>query len=241
MATHLLHHSGSLDLEVPTEWTDRSRVVLEPIAAPSILGLYGFAGATFIVAAHLAGLYGSSTSALYLFPFAAIFGGLAQFIAGLFAFRARDGLGTAMHGMWGSFWLAYGILYAFVATGVIALPGTDFPELGFWFLVLAAITLVGTIAALADNAALVSVLLALTGGSVCLAVAYLAGSGVWETVGGYFLVVSAGFAFYTASAMVLEGSYGRRILPIGTMQGARRGHNVVGYDPPEGGPYGRVG
>jgi hypothetical protein len=32
-----------------------TRVVLQPIAAPSILGLAGFAGATFIVASNLAG------------------------------------------------------------------------------------------------------------------------------------------------------------------------------------------
>lgn len=35
-------------------WTDRSRIMLTPIAAPSILGLFGFAGATFMVASLLA-------------------------------------------------------------------------------------------------------------------------------------------------------------------------------------------
>ena len=33
--------------------------------------------------------YGSTTSPEYLFPFAAIFGGVAQFAAGMWAFRAR--------------------------------------------------------------------------------------------------------------------------------------------------------
>ena len=41
-------------------WEDRTRVFLTPIAPPSILGLFGFAAATFIVAAHLAGWYGST-------------------------------------------------------------------------------------------------------------------------------------------------------------------------------------
>jgi uncharacterized protein len=36
-------------------WTERSRIVLTPVAAPSILGLFGFAGATFMVASLLAG------------------------------------------------------------------------------------------------------------------------------------------------------------------------------------------
>lgn len=47
-----------------------ARIYLQPIAAPSVLGLYAFAGSTLIVAAKLAGLYGDSQTASYLFPFA---------------------------------------------------------------------------------------------------------------------------------------------------------------------------
>ena len=39
--------------------------------------------------------------------------GLAQFIAGIKGFEARDTLVTVVNTMWGSFWLAIGILYAF--------------------------------------------------------------------------------------------------------------------------------
>ena len=66
----------------------RAQIYLQPIAAPSILGFYGLAG-TFMVAAHMAHWFGSSTTPLYLFPFAAIFGGLAQFLAGMW--RTRRG------------------------------------------------------------------------------------------------------------------------------------------------------
>lgn len=52
-----------------------TQAFLQPIAAPSILGLYAFAGSTLIVAAELAGWYGDSQTALYLAPFAAAFGG----------------------------------------------------------------------------------------------------------------------------------------------------------------------
>src|ERR1041385_8131677 len=58
-----------------------TRVFLQPIAAPSVLGLFGFAGATFIVASNMAGWWGTPTSGLALAPFAAMFGGLAQFVA----------------------------------------------------------------------------------------------------------------------------------------------------------------
>jgi uncharacterized protein len=206
-----------------------ARVFLQPIAAPSILGLFGFAGATFIVAAHLAGWYGSTTSPEYLFPFAAMFGGLAQFLAGMWAYRARDGVATAMHGMWGSFWLAYGLLNLLAATGSITIPTGQFVELGYWFLALAVITAFGAAAASAENIALSTVLGLLAIGSGFLAVHYLTGTGWWETAGGWILIGSAVAATYTAGAMMLEGAWGRVILPLGklTREANLPGHRVA--------------
>jgi succinate-acetate transporter protein len=42
------------------------RVYLQPVAAPSTLGLYGFAGATLILASHVAGWWGDSQSTSYI-------------------------------------------------------------------------------------------------------------------------------------------------------------------------------
>ncbi|MGN6663045.1 MAG: acetate uptake transporter family protein [Solirubrobacterales bacterium] len=197
------------------EVRDHTRVVLQPIAAPSILGLFGFAGATFIVAAHAAGWYGGERSPEFLFPFAAMFGGLAQFLAGMWAFKARDGIATAMHGMWGSFWLAYGLLNLLVAIGVYTLPTGAFPELGFWFLALAVITALGALAAVAENLGLTTVLTSLAVGAGFFALHYLTGEGWWETAGGWILVGSAVAATYTAGAMMLESAWGRVVLPLG--------------------------
>jgi succinate-acetate transporter protein len=199
--------------------------MLQPIAAPSILGLFGFAGATFMVAAHLAGWYGTDKSPAFLFPFAAMFGGLAQFLAGMWAFKARDGVATAMHGMWGSFWLAYGILNLLVAVGVYTVPTGSFSELGFWFLVLATITGIGAIAAIAENLGLFTTLVSLAVGAGFLAIHYLTGVHWWEVAGGWILIGSAIAATYTAGAMMLEGAWGRVVLPLGKIE---RGANVPG-------------
>src|ERR1700752_4522441 len=88
-------------MEPHMETGARARIYLQPIAAPSILGLYGFAGATFMVAANMAHWYGTPGSPADLAPFAGVFGGFAQFMAGMWEFRGRDGLATAMHGMGG--------------------------------------------------------------------------------------------------------------------------------------------
>jgi uncharacterized protein len=210
------------------EWLGHTRVFLQPIAAPSILGLFGFAGATFIVAANMAGWYGNATSGQYLFPFAAAFGGLAQFAAGMWAFRARDGLATAMHGMWGAFWIAYGTLNLLGATGTLKLPVGEFPELGFWFLALAVITGFGTIAALGENLGITAVLATLTAGAAFAAVYFLTGTGTWETVAGWVLIASSFIAAYVAGAMMIAGAWGRTLLPLGEY---RKAGNVPGGRP----------
>ncbi len=195
-------------------------VFLRPIAAPSILGLFGFAGATFMVAANMAHWYGTTRTDLYLAPFAAFFGGLAQFMAGMWSYRARDGLATAMHGMWGSFWMAFGVLNLLFATHALTPPAGAFPALGFWFIVLAAITWAGTAASLAEAAALVAVLGLLAAGSTLAAIGDLTGLAILLTIAGYVFMASAVCAFYLASALMLEGTFGRPVLPVGLLRQA---------------------
>jgi succinate-acetate transporter protein len=248
MSTTVQEHPAAGPARSPDSevaWLERTRVVLQPIAPPSILGLFGFAGATFIVAAHLAGWYGNAHTPEYLFPFAAFFGGVAQFTSAIWSYRARDGLATAMHGMWGSFWMAYGLLFLLVAVGDLTVPAKgEFPELGYWFLALAVITGLGTVAALAESLGLVATLLTLSVGSALLAVHYLAGGIGWQHTGGWVLIASAIAATYTAGAMMLEGAFGKVLLPLGKYKKAA---NVPGgqitrpFEYPQGMPGVRVG
>ncbi|HJS96476.1 MAG TPA: GPR1/FUN34/YaaH family transporter [Solirubrobacteraceae bacterium] len=209
------------------EWRDHARVFLQPIAAPSILGLYGFAAGTFMVTANLVGWFGNAKSPLLIFPFAVAAGGIAQGAAALFAYKARDGLATAIHGIWAAFWLGYGFLNFMIALHLIPAPAPHaaVPELGYWFFALAAITLVGMFASLAESLALTSVLAPLWVGSALLGVFYILGGSGWEKVGGYVTMASAFTAFYAASAMMLASTYGRVVLPTGKY---RKEANVPG-------------
>jgi succinate-acetate transporter protein len=208
----------------------RPRVVLTPVAAPSVLGLFGFAIATFMVAANIAGWYGTATTPLALAPLAFAVGGVAQLAAGMWAYRARDVLATAMHGVWGGFWIGYGILQLLVATGTLAAPTPAWhsPALGFWFFALAAVTASGALAAVLESIGLFATLTALAAGSAFLTVGYLAGSHFWWRLAGWVLVVAAGLAWYTATAMLLEATSGRVVLPLGKWQ---RGANLPGARP----------
>jgi succinate-acetate transporter protein len=203
-------------------WRDRTTIALLPVAAPSILGLFGFAAATFMVAASLAGWYGNAEAPLILFPFALAAGGIAQLLAGMWAWRARDAVATALHSMWGSFWIGYGLYTLLIELGV--LPATDpiaAGVFGLWFVVLAAITWMGAFAAAAENAALTAVLGTLAAGSTLLAIALLGGVPGTRTIGAYVLLVSAVLACYLAAAMMLEATSNRVVLPIGKRRAAR--------------------
>jgi uncharacterized protein len=226
-------------------WTERSRVVLTPVAAPSVLGLYGFFGATLLIGSNLAGWWGSTASATQVFPFAVMLGGVAQFLAGMWAYRARDGLATAMHGIWGAFWLAFGLYQLLVTTGNLPpVTGAPNPAFGFWFIALAAITAMGALASLGSGLGLFSVLAPLATGSVFAAVGYVAGFAWCLTVAGWLFVFSAGFAWYLASAMMMQGTFGRTILPTGEWRVAANvpgGKAVRPQEYAEGMPGARAG
>lgn len=199
-------------------WRERSRVVITPTSAPSVLGLFGFSAATLIVSGNLAGWYGPGThNGMYFAPFALAFGGIAQFLAGMWAYKARDTLATAMHGMWGSFWIAYGILWLMIGGKALPLaPGAShgyWVTFGMWFVMLGLLTMIGALAAIGKNLALFSTLGLLAAGSDLLAVGLLSGNHTFVVAGGWVLVASVGAAVYTASSLLLAESYGRTILP----------------------------
>ena len=201
-----------------TFWPEHTTIALQPVAPPSILGLYGFAAPTFAVAANLAGWYGNSTTTpSVLFPFVLAVGGIAQLLAGMWAYRARDGLATAMHGIWGSFWMAFGVYQLLVAVRV--LPGWIDPgaasAFGIWFAILAAITWVAALAASAESTARMGMHIILAAGSTLLAIGLLSGTRIIQIVGAYFLIASALLAWYIASAMLLNHTFKRTVLPLG--------------------------
>ena len=221
-------------VERGTEWEDgfaRPRVMLQPFAAPSVLGLYGFAAATFMVALHLTGVYGGAKTNGELWPFAAVFGGVAQFLAGMWAFRVRDTIATAMHGMWGSFWIAFGILNVLVQWGKLPdhpAGSISDPAFAMWFWTLAAITAAGAFAAVAESVGLFAVLGTLSAGSFLLAIGLSAGSVGWVKIAGWVLVAAAILAYYVATAIMLVSGTGRVILPLGK---PKKEANIPGSQP----------
>jgi len=233
--------------ETDEAWLARTRVFLQPIAAPSVLGLMGFSVATMMVGAWQAGWYGGPSTPELLWPFALVAGGLLQIIACVECFRARDSVALGVHGIWGSFWIGWSILQLLVTTHVMpSIPlGSASGEFGFWFIALTLMTFSATVAALAKGGLLVVTLGSLTAGSVLSAIGFWAGNLGTTRAGGWLFVVSAAAAWLFATAMMMESSFGRTIIPLGKF--TDRHANIPGHMPtrpverPAGMPGVRVG
>lgn len=211
-------------------WRSRSRIILSPMAAPSIMGLFGFAIATMMVGAWQAGWYGTAASPLVLWPFAMVVGGIPQLVAAAYALRARDGVAVAAHTVWGAFWLGWGTLMILVTVHLmpaIALGSTN-RAFGFWWIGLCVVTASAGFAALANNWLLVGVLAALAAGCGCTAAGFWSGGLTITNAGGYLFVASAALAWLLATALMLENAFGRTIIPIGTWSKAG---NLPGKQP----------
>jgi succinate-acetate transporter protein len=156
-----------------------------------------------------------------MFEIAAFFGGLAQFAAGVWSFRARDPIGSALLTMWGTYWMAWGFLQALGAAKVVDIPPLSAAQPGFavWFIPLCLFTSWGAVAAIRETIPLFLVLATVGSGCGFVAAGFWAGSPTWTKVGAWLFVFGACFAWYTAAMVLLEYAWGRVILPLGVIPG----------------------
>eukprot|EP01113_Clastostelium_recurvatum_P008456 TRINITY_DN13_c0_g1_i3.p1 TRINITY_DN13_c0_g1~~TRINITY_DN13_c0_g1_i3.p1 ORF type:complete len:256 (+),score=70.18 TRINITY_DN13_c0_g1_i3:105-872(+) len=204
----------ALPAAAPTN-TVETAIFLSPIAAPGILGFYSFAVPAVILGVRWAQWYGTAATAIYLWPMLLAFG-IVQLLCALFSYHARDNLATVFHGIWGSAWLALGIYYLYASYGVlpILLDGAKSDEIGIWFALLAAISFGALLASFAQSLGTVLTTLFTTTACILASIAMFHGAYRVLQGAGWVLFFAGIFAFYTASAWLLEYQYMRPILPF---------------------------
>jgi len=206
----------------PYDGAPPARIYLTPVAPPATLGLFGFFASTMVVSTWILGWWGSPAgSPPTMFEIAATFGGLVQFAAGVWSFRARDYIGSGLLTMWGSYWMAWGLLQLLAAVHVTKIPPLDVAQPGFavWFIPLAVFTTWGAVAAARENIPLFLVLATVGIGSGCVCGGFWAGSTGWIDTGAWLFVFGACFAWYTGAMVLLEYAWGRVVLPLGVIPG----------------------
>lgn len=193
-----------------------ARIMLQPLAAPSVLGYFALGSALIIYGSWFAGGWGTEKDTASFFPFLLLFGGVGQLGAALWSYRARAAVSAALHGSWAAFWLGVGVIYLLTTTHTIVVParGDHWASLGQWLIYMSVITWTTAFAALARNPAGFLAQAVLGTASAIAAAALLTASPGWEDVAGWLFVAAAAFSFYVGAALMLDNVYGRRALPL---------------------------
>ena len=214
-----------------------ARILLQPIAAPTVLGYFALGSALIIYGSWFAQGWGTEKDPSSFFPFLILFGGVGQLAAALWSYRARAAVAAALHGSWGAFWLGVGLIYLLSTAHTITVParGMVWQSLGQWLIYMSVITWTTAFAALSSNPVGFVAQATLAAGSAVGAAGLLLGSSTWQEIAGWLLVAAAAFAFYVGAALMLDTVYGKAVLPL-----LRRGHaDPIAYD--RGDPGVKVG
>lgn len=193
-----------------------ARIMLQPLAAPSVLGYFALGSALIIYGSWFAEGWGTEKDPSSFFPFLILFGGVGQLGAALWSYRARAAVAAALHGSWAAFWLGVGLIYLLKTTHTITVParGAEWPSLGQWLIYMSVVTWTTAFAALARSPVGFFAQAVLGSASAIAAAALLSGSSTWEQVAGWLFVAAAAFSFYVGAALMLDTVYGKVVLPL---------------------------
>jgi len=178
------------------------------LANPAPLGLIGFAATTWLLSMVNAGWYDEKSMSVVL-GMALVYGGTAQAIAGILSYFRGNTFATVAFMSYGAFWIS---LVAFVKVFGGGAPASF---VGWYLFVWGVFTFYMWISTFRHNMALQLVFLTLWIAFLLLAIGEWFGLGVIHKAGGYVGLVCALIAAYLSAAEVINGDYGRTVLPIG--------------------------
>ncbi|MGA7913547.1 MAG: acetate uptake transporter [Candidatus Dormiibacterota bacterium] len=189
---------------------------LATIANPAALGLAGFALTTFLLSVHNA-MGVSREPLLVFFGFAIFYGGLAQFAAGMWEFKAGNTFGATAFSTYGAFWMGVAATVTLVLWGKLAV--TDVTSTLAWILTSFAIfNTYMLIWSARLNISVFLVFLTLEVTEILLAWGNFngdaAGSGL-VSIGGWMGIITALVAWYASAAVVANSMRAKPILPVG--------------------------
>jgi succinate-acetate transporter protein len=187
--------------------------VREKLANPAPLGLAGFGLTTLILNIVNADLIAKESIGMVL-PVGLFYGGLAQFLAGMWEMKKNNTFGFTAFSSFGAFWMALGIMIILENTEVVEpVPKEGLSVfLGAWGLFTAYMT-IGT---LKISRALQVVFATLTVLFFLLAVGEH--NETVMKIAGWEGILCAASALYASAAQVINESWGRYVAPLGLVR-----------------------
>jgi succinate-acetate transporter protein len=140
------------------------------------------------------------------------YGGLAQFVAGMWSFRRGDTFAALAFTSYGAFWLSY---WALVAFFVKAIPEPHAgAAIGLYLWAWGIFTVLLWLGSFTRTAAVNAVLFALAVTFILLGIGNSGADDSIVKAGGWAGLVTAALAWYTALGELLEANLGRAVLPL---------------------------
>ena len=183
------------------------------VADPAPLGLAGFGITTLVLSVINAGFISAAATPAVL-ALALPYGGLAQFIAGMWAFKRGNTFAATAFTSYGAFWFSYFLLVQYFAPAVAKSdPSAVGPIVGLYLFAWGLLTAYLFVASLAGTTAIKVVFILLTLTFLILAFGTWSGSSGLSKVGGFVGIATAIAALYTSFADVTNANFRRTVLP----------------------------
>jgi len=180
---------------------------------PGPLGLAGFAMTTMVLSVFNTGCLIDARLEGVVMPLAFFYGGIAQFIAGLFEFLVPNTFGATAFCSYGAFWVSFGYFSTNIAS---TLPGeTVNHAVGLFLLMWTIFTLYMTPASFRVSRGLFALFVFLSITFIFLTAGAFSNNTRVTAVGGWFGLITAGIAWYCSFAVVFNNTWGKAYIPIG--------------------------
>ena len=183
------------------------------IANPLSLGLTAFGLITFLGGVVAIGFYQPDSFGI-LVPVGFFFGGIAQLLAGMWAFRKNDNLLATLFTSYGAFWLTLSTLIAGVGAGAITAGPALMPLMGMLFAIWGVEMVYLWVASMRHSVSLAVVTGLLLLSLALLSIGTLSGSIGITMAGGWAAIISGVCAWYTAAANVINDTFRKHALPF---------------------------
>jgi succinate-acetate transporter protein len=179
-------------------------------ANPAPLGLAAVAMTTFVLSMFNSNLV-SATGEPVVLGLALAYGGIAQFMAGMWEFRAGNTFGALAFTSYGAFWISFWALLEFDAAKITGNAGH---AIGLYLWAWAIFTAYMTIAAVKVSGAVLLVFVLLTVTFIFLAIGAVGGDASTTHIGGFVGLATALAAWYASFGGVVNSTWGKTIIPL---------------------------
>ena len=185
------------------------------IANPAPLGLAAFALTTFLLsAANAHWMKGNATGDAWV-PYALAYGGIAQFLAGMWEFRNKNVFGATAFSTYGAFWIGLFFYVRLVAPTAPLKTAFVSHDVAWILLAFAIFNTYMLLLSAQVNLAVFAVFLTLEITEIVLFLGNFANSLGTVQFGGYVGIVTALVAWYASFAILSNDMAGRIKLPTG--------------------------